>query len=136
MPTTYPTADPPPEPPVVAEDDLDGVTREQLVSAEIEKHKEILTPDVPVSERLTELGAHMSELGNAFAGLHAVMQKMVKELKEIGNAIKNAKAGESDESRGRGPREVGDPAGDREGIRGGGQKEGDSGQEEQEVNET
>jgi hypothetical protein len=77
----------------IPDDNLDGVTREELTRARIAKHKEILTPETQppaVQQRLDE------SFTRVFAGqeaLRAELHQIVQVLQEIRDVtIKNAEA--------------------------------------------
>jgi len=60
----------------VDEDNLDGVTREQLVAAQIAKHKEILQPDsAPVVVRLTAVESALRDIREVLDDILIVLQK-------------------------------------------------------------
>ena len=63
-------------PGTVDEDNLDGVTREQLVAAQIAKHKEILQPDsAPVVVRLTAVESALRDIREVLDDILIVLQK-------------------------------------------------------------
>ena len=63
-------------PGMVDEDNLDGVTREQLVAAQIAKHKEILQPDsAPVVVRLTAVESALRDIREVLDDILIVLQK-------------------------------------------------------------
>jgi hypothetical protein len=63
-------------PGMVDEDNLDGVTREQLVAAQIAKHKEILQPDsAPVVVRLTAVESTLRDIREVLDDILVVLQK-------------------------------------------------------------
>jgi hypothetical protein len=64
-------------------DDLDGVTREEKVRAEIAKHKELLAPDA-TAPAVGAMATHLGKFELALATLH-------KDLRDLIDAIRGAK---------------------------------------------
>ena len=85
----------------VPDDNLDGITREELTRARIAKHKEILTPEVqaPAAQR---------RMDENFANIHADLAAIRDELSRVAEILKerchepveNAEASEDHARRG------------------------------------
>jgi hypothetical protein len=66
----------------VDEDNLDGVTREELVRAQIAKHKEILEPDSPVVTRLAALEPNLAAVHHSLVDIHGVLAEILDEIRK------------------------------------------------------
>jgi len=66
----------------VDEDNLDGVTREELVRAQIAKHKEILEPDTPVVARLAALEPNLAAVHHSLVDIHGVLAEILDEMRK------------------------------------------------------
>src|SRR6185436_8736275 len=107
----------------VPDDNLDGITREELTRARIAKHKEILTPEVqaPAAQRLMD---------ENFANIHADLAAIRDELSRVAEILKerhdepieNPAPSSRDASRGAREEQPRNPEESREGVRGGGQE--------------
>jgi len=109
----------------VPDDNLDGVTREELTRARIAKHKEILTPAVepPVSrEMVTRYFERLDTvLERMLADLDELL-KLQKEARRQPDAVLDQTPGPRYARSGRGEEQHRNPEEDREGIRGGRQE--------------
>jgi ABC-type transporter Mla subunit MlaD len=80
----------------VDEDNLDGVTREELVRAQIAKHKEILQPDTPIVTRMKAIDGTLATLNSALRDVREVLHDILMELQHHRNQLQPpvAKVGE------------------------------------------